>query len=85
MQKFFLFVTFCTIYWLLCFGLCLSPGEDELSFAYDTLGKKVSSGIEEDFGEPLSVGDIIGCYAVSDTSCFPSSTPSPPLSPLSFV
>lgn len=46
----------------------LSPGEDELSFAFDALAKKVSSGIEEDFGEPLSVGDIIGCYAVSDTS-----------------
>lgn len=54
------------------FHSCLSPGEDELSFAFDALAKKVSGGIEEDFGEPLCVGDIIGCYAVSDSSCFVS-------------
>lgn len=72
---FHLFMKFRSIYRILCFCLCLSPGEDDLSFAYDALGKKVSSGIEEDFGEPLSVGDIIGCYAVSDTSCFLSSLP----------
>lgn len=68
--SFYLFVNFCSIYQLLCFRACLSPGEDKLSFAYDALGKKVSGGIEEDYGEPLSVGDIIGCYAVSDTSLF---------------
>lgn len=46
---------------------CLPPGEDELSFAYDGRGKKVSGGTEEEFGEPLLVGDIIGCYAVRCT------------------
>lgn len=43
----------------------VTPGEDEFSFAYDDCGKKVSAGTEEEFGEPFSVGDIIGCYAVS--------------------
>lgn len=38
-------------------------GEDQLSFAYDGRGKKVSGGNEEEYGEPLSEGDIIGCYA----------------------
>uniref|UniRef100_A0A3B3IF67 Si:ch211-107m4.1 n=1 Tax=Oryzias latipes TaxID=8090 RepID=A0A3B3IF67_ORYLA len=38
-------------------------GENELSFAYDGRGKKVQSGKEEMFGEPLTDGDIIGCYA----------------------
>ncbi|XP_039976094.1 heterogeneous nuclear ribonucleoprotein U-like protein 2 [Xiphias gladius] len=38
-------------------------GEDELSFAYDGRSKKVSGGKEEEFGEPFSEGDIIGCYA----------------------
>ncbi|XP_030595167.1 heterogeneous nuclear ribonucleoprotein U-like protein 2 isoform X2 [Archocentrus centrarchus] len=38
-------------------------GEDKLSFAYDGRGKKVSAGQEEEFGEPFSEGDIIGCYA----------------------
>uniref|UniRef100_A0A673ANE0 Si:ch211-107m4.1 n=1 Tax=Sphaeramia orbicularis TaxID=375764 RepID=A0A673ANE0_9TELE len=38
-------------------------GEDELSFAYDSRAKKVSHGKEEEFGELLSEGDIIGCYA----------------------
>ncbi|CAJ1058750.1 heterogeneous nuclear ribonucleoprotein U-like protein 2 isoform X2 [Xyrichtys novacula] len=38
-------------------------GEDELSFAYDRRGKKVSGGKEEDFGECFSEGDILGCYA----------------------
>ncbi|XP_044061283.1 heterogeneous nuclear ribonucleoprotein U-like protein 2 [Siniperca chuatsi] len=38
-------------------------GEDEFSFAYDGRGKKVSGGKEEEFGEPFSEGDIIGCYA----------------------
>uniref|UniRef100_A0A665XES1 Si:ch211-107m4.1 n=1 Tax=Echeneis naucrates TaxID=173247 RepID=A0A665XES1_ECHNA len=42
-------------------------GEDELSFAYDGRGKKVSGGREEDFGEPCSEGDIIGCYASFST------------------
>ncbi|KAJ4945453.1 hypothetical protein JOQ06_023138 [Pogonophryne albipinna] len=38
-------------------------GVDELSFAYDARGKKVSGAKEEEFGEPFSVGDIVGCYA----------------------
>ncbi|XP_015234790.1 PREDICTED: heterogeneous nuclear ribonucleoprotein U-like protein 2 [Cyprinodon variegatus] len=42
-------------------------GEDELSFAYDSRGKKVSGGNEEEYGEPLSEGDIIGCYASFST------------------
>ena len=42
------------------------PGEEELSYAYDGRGRKVSGGREEEFGEPLSDGDIIGCYLVSD-------------------
>ncbi|CAL8268777.1 unnamed protein product [Boreogadus saida] len=37
-------------------------GEDELSYAYDGRGRKVTGGREEEFGEPLSDGDIIGCY-----------------------
>lgn len=41
------------------------PGRDEDSFAYDGRGIKVSGGTEQEFGEPFSVGDIIGCYAVS--------------------
>uniref|UniRef100_UPI0037E7FBAB heterogeneous nuclear ribonucleoprotein U-like protein 2 n=1 Tax=Semicossyphus pulcher TaxID=241346 RepID=UPI0037E7FBAB len=42
-------------------------GEDEVSFAYDGCGRKVSGGKEEDFGEPSSEGDIIGCYASFST------------------
>lgn len=45
--------------------MCFISGEDELSFAYDGRGKKVSDGTQEEYGEPLSEGDIIGCYAVS--------------------
>ncbi|KAJ3587543.1 hypothetical protein NHX12_011140 [Muraenolepis orangiensis] len=37
-------------------------GEAEWSFAYDGCGRKVSGGQAEEFGEPLSDGDIIGCY-----------------------
>lgn len=50
--------------------MCLTPGEDELSFAYDGRSKKVSGGKEEEFGEPFSEGDIVGCYAVSYTFLF---------------
>ncbi|XP_032384587.1 heterogeneous nuclear ribonucleoprotein U-like protein 2 [Etheostoma spectabile] len=42
-------------------------GEDKFSFAYDGRGKKVSGGKEEEFGEPFSEGDIIGCYASFST------------------
>ncbi|KAM4621135.1 heterogeneous nuclear ribonucleoprotein U-like protein 2 isoform 2-T2 [Polymixia lowei] len=38
-------------------------GEEKLSYAYDGRGKKVSGQKEEEFGETLSDGDIIGCYA----------------------
>lgn len=41
----------------------LMLGNDVLSFAYDGRGKKVSQGKEDDYGQPLSVGDIIGCFA----------------------
>ncbi|XP_028272287.1 heterogeneous nuclear ribonucleoprotein U-like protein 2 [Parambassis ranga] len=44
-------------------GTSLLLGEEELSFAYDGHGKKVSGGKEDTFGEPFSEGDIIGCYA----------------------
>lgn len=47
------------------FLLGFTSGEDELSFCYDGRGKKVSDRKEENFGEPFSEGDIIGCYAVS--------------------
>ncbi|RVE67388.1 hypothetical protein OJAV_G00102360 [Oryzias javanicus] len=47
--------------------LCLNKrfllGENELSFAFDGRGKKILGGKEETFGEPLTDGDIIGCYA----------------------
>lgn len=52
---------------LLWVFICLIPGEDELSFAYEGRGVKVSGGTEEKFGEPFGVGDIIGCYAVCNT------------------
>lgn len=55
---------------LLWIFICLLPGEDELSFAYEGHGIKVSGGTEEKFGEPFAVGDIIGCYAVCDTQSF---------------
>ncbi|KAG7517934.1 heteroproteinous nuclear ribonucleoprotein U 2 [Solea senegalensis] len=42
-------------------------GEDELSFAYDGSSKIVSGGKKEEFGESLSVGDIIGCYTSFST------------------
>ncbi|XP_054453435.1 heterogeneous nuclear ribonucleoprotein U-like protein 2 isoform X2 [Anoplopoma fimbria] len=45
----------------------LMLGEDEFSFAYDGRGKKVTGGKEEAFGELLSEGDIIGCYASFST------------------
>ncbi|XP_060904289.1 heterogeneous nuclear ribonucleoprotein U-like protein 2 [Labrus mixtus] len=52
--------------WSLANGSLLL-GEDEVSFAYDGRGKKVSGGKEEDFGEQFSEGDIIGCYALFST------------------
>ncbi|CAL8356789.1 unnamed protein product [Merluccius merluccius] len=45
----------------------LPLGEDELSYAYDGRGRKVSGGKAEEFGEPLSDGDIIGCYLLFST------------------
>ncbi|KAL0973879.1 hypothetical protein UPYG_G00212340 [Umbra pygmaea] len=38
-------------------------GDVDLSYGYDARGIKVTSGKEEDFGELLSEGDVIGCYA----------------------
>lgn len=62
----------CLLFLSLWLPVCLITGEDEGSFAYDGCGKRVSGGTEEEFGEPFSVGDIIGCYAVSDTFFFKS-------------
>ncbi|XP_056626203.1 heterogeneous nuclear ribonucleoprotein U-like protein 2 [Triplophysa dalaica] len=41
----------------------LQLGEGELSYGFDGQGKIVTSGKEEEFGEPFSEGDIIGCFA----------------------
>ncbi|XP_065122621.1 heterogeneous nuclear ribonucleoprotein U-like protein 2 isoform X1 [Paramisgurnus dabryanus] len=38
-------------------------GEVELSYGLDGRGKIVTKGQEEEFGEPFSEGDIIGCFA----------------------
>ncbi|KAJ8405148.1 hypothetical protein AAFF_G00321390 [Aldrovandia affinis] len=38
-------------------------GKEELSYCYDGRGRKVTGGKEEEFGEPFSEGDVIGCYA----------------------
>ncbi|CAL8264225.1 unnamed protein product [Lota lota] len=46
---------------------CLPLGEEQLSYAYDGRGRKVSGGKAEEFGEPLSDGDIIGCYLLFST------------------
>ncbi|KAJ8338015.1 hypothetical protein SKAU_G00369810 [Synaphobranchus kaupii] len=43
-------------------------GEVELSYGYDGRGRKVTGGKEEEFGEPFSEGDVIGCYATSSDS-----------------
>ncbi|TNM99183.1 hypothetical protein fugu_013747 [Takifugu bimaculatus] len=45
----------------------INPRRDEDSFAYDGRGIKASGGTEQEFGEPFSVGDIIGCYASFST------------------
>ncbi|XP_062381451.1 heterogeneous nuclear ribonucleoprotein U-like protein 2 [Sardina pilchardus] len=46
----------------------LQLGETELSYAFDSRGRKVTQGWEVDFGEPFSEGDVISCYAwISDT------------------
>ncbi|XP_048087102.1 heterogeneous nuclear ribonucleoprotein U-like protein 1 [Alosa alosa] len=46
----------------------LQLGETELSYAFDSRGRKVTQGREIDFGETFSEGDIISCYAwISDT------------------
>lgn len=45
------------------FSICVS-GEEELSFGFDGAGKAVTGGKLEEFGEPFSEGDVIGCYAV---------------------
>ncbi|XP_028822336.1 heterogeneous nuclear ribonucleoprotein U-like protein 2 [Denticeps clupeoides] len=48
-------------------GSTLQLGEADLSFGFDSRGWKVTGGGEEEFGEPFSEGDVIGCYAfISD-------------------
>ncbi|KAK1154997.1 heterogeneous nuclear ribonucleoprotein U-like protein 2 [Acipenser oxyrinchus oxyrinchus] len=46
----------------------LQLGEDELSFGFDGRGKKVGGGQIEDFGEPFTENDVIGCYASFEPS-----------------
>ncbi|XP_026862970.2 heterogeneous nuclear ribonucleoprotein U-like protein 2 isoform X2 [Electrophorus electricus] len=41
----------------------LQLGEEELSFGLDGAGVALSGGRAEEFGEPFSEGDVIGCYA----------------------
>ncbi|CDQ91836.1 unnamed protein product [Oncorhynchus mykiss] len=41
----------------------LMLGDEDLSYGYDARGRKVTAGKEEEFGEPFSEGDVIGCYA----------------------
>ncbi|XP_036431535.1 heterogeneous nuclear ribonucleoprotein U-like protein 2 [Colossoma macropomum] len=41
----------------------LQLGEEELSFGFDGAGRAVTAGKAEEFGEPFSEGDVIGCYA----------------------
>ncbi|XP_041695427.2 heterogeneous nuclear ribonucleoprotein U-like protein 2 [Coregonus clupeaformis] len=41
----------------------LMLGDVDLSYGYDARGRKVTAGKEEEFGEPFSEGDVIGCYA----------------------
>ncbi|XP_056383549.1 heterogeneous nuclear ribonucleoprotein U-like protein 2 isoform X2 [Hyla sarda] len=47
---------------------CSAPqlGEDDLSFAYDGRGLKVTSGNFEPYGESFEVNDVIGCLANLD-------------------
>lgn len=48
-------------------GSSFQLGEKELSFGFDGAGKAVTGGKMEEFGEPFSEGDVIGCYAfISD-------------------
>ncbi|XP_066438946.1 heterogeneous nuclear ribonucleoprotein U-like protein 2 isoform X2 [Eleutherodactylus coqui] len=42
-------------------------GEDDLSFAYDGRGLKVTSAHFESYGEAFEVNDVIGCLANLDT------------------
>ncbi|TSQ35293.1 Heterogeneous nuclear ribonucleoprotein U-like protein 1 [Bagarius yarrelli] len=49
-------------------GSSLQLGEEALSFGFDGQGKAVTGGKTEEFGEPFSEGDVIGCYAfISDS------------------
>lgn len=41
----------------------LQLGQVELSYGFDGWGKIVTRGEEEEFGEPVSKGDVIGCFA----------------------
>ncbi|KAF7702319.1 heterogeneous nuclear ribonucleoprotein U-like protein 2 [Silurus meridionalis] len=49
-------------------GSSLQLGEEELSYGFDGAGTTVTGGKMEEFGEPFSEGDVIGCYAfISDS------------------
>ncbi|XP_030621320.1 heterogeneous nuclear ribonucleoprotein U-like protein 1 [Chanos chanos] len=41
----------------------LQLGKVELSYGFDSRGKKITGGREENFGQAFSEGDVIGCYA----------------------
>jgi len=40
----------------------LQLGQDSYSFGYQNNGHRYTQGLSEPFGEPFSIGDIIGCY-----------------------
>ncbi|XP_062846460.1 heterogeneous nuclear ribonucleoprotein U-like protein 2 [Trichomycterus rosablanca] len=44
-------------------GSSFQLGEDKLSFGFDVAGRAVTNRKMEEFGEPFSEGDVIGCYA----------------------
>jgi len=44
----------------------LQLGQDSFSFGYENNGLRYSQGLSETFGEPFTIGDIIGCYYDAD-------------------
>jgi len=44
----------------------LQLGQDSFSFGYENTGHRYSQGLSEPFGEPFTIGDIIGCYYDAD-------------------
>lgn len=50
---------------MILYVMLIFTGQVEFSYCYDGRGRKVTEGKEEEFGEPFSESDVIGCYAVS--------------------